>query len=625
MATFNELTNGITEESAIESRFKTGMIPNEEDFENLIRSGFNQKDDGLHKDADSPLSIRAGKGGEQNVLLFYEDDESEAAWRIGIANGLNVKSESKDVLTILPNGNIGIGTTGPKAQLVVFGAKLDKQEGSSVNLFELGSVGPSNYSHLTLSHKRYKEGDSWISSELKLQQIVDVTPMHYISFRGTGAGSTLNLGFDNDDAITILNNGHVGIGTSDPKQELTIVRKDDNNADLRLHNNSGHALDVFSGTTKAGLYSYGERDLELAVNGEVALTINSDGNLGIGGDPSEHGLYVQNGIKTSLLEFENNSNINAKSYEASDDFYDDMYISFSNRNPNGKIKPELVQGSLQIGYDIYKNPFINPDGSLSYERSFATILVIQKKYLKTPTGFMLGNFWVLGDFGATNINASSLKLSGNLEVEGNLNVGGAKSGYVTDLFINDDNHDLEVGDVVIIDKESGLFYGKENNIPVVSISLSKDEYDSSVCGIISGIINESEFNSSYKENIREDIAKIVSDELSETPNSQEGNEEAFSNLEKIRKGSIKKEDKISRKKISTGDIGRMVTLGAFAHCKVDADIAPIQIGDLLTTSTTKAHAQKVLDRTKAVGAIIGKALASLDKGKGKIPVMVFMQ
>ena len=51
----------------------------------------------------------------------------------------------------------------------------------------------------------------------------------------------------------------------------------------------------------------------------------------------------------------------------------------------------------------------------------------------------------------------------------------------------------------------------------------------------------------------------------------------------------------------------MVTLGAFAHCKVDADIAPIQVGDLLTTSPTKGHAQKVLDPQKAVGAIIGKA------------------
>jgi hypothetical protein len=57
-------------------------------------------------------------------------------------------------------------------------------------------------------------------------------------------------------------------------------------------------------------------------------------------------------------------------------------------------------------------------------------------------------------------------------------------------------------------------------------------------------------------------------------------------------------------------------------CNVDADIAPIRPGDLLTTSPTKGHAQKVLDVSRAAGAIIGKALGSLEKGKGKITVLV---
>jgi len=72
-------------------------------------------------------------------------------------------------------------------------------------------------------------------------------------------------------------------------------------------------------------------------------------------------------------------------------------------------------------------------------------------------------------------------------------------------------------------------------------------------------------------------------------------------------------------------MGKMVTLGAYAHCKVDADIAPIQAGDLLTTSPTRGHAQKALDSTQMTGAIVGKALGSLEKGKGKIPVLVMLQ
>jgi hypothetical protein len=60
-------------------------------------------------------------------------------------------------------------------------------------------------------------------------------------------------------------------------------------------------------------------------------------------------------------------------------------------------------------------------------------------------------------------------------------------------------------------------------------------------------------------------------------------------------------------------------------CKVDADIAPIAAGDLLTTSPTEGHAQKVLDPVKSAGAIIGKALGSLARGKGEILVLVSLQ
>ncbi|MBZ5724661.1 MAG: hypothetical protein LAP87_06650 [Acidobacteriia bacterium] len=68
-----------------------------------------------------------------------------------------------------------------------------------------------------------------------------------------------------------------------------------------------------------------------------------------------------------------------------------------------------------------------------------------------------------------------------------------------------------------------------------------------------------------------------------------------------------------------------VALCGRAPCLVDADIAPIAAGDLLTTSPTRGHAQKAMEPARAVGAILGKAMGSLDAGKGKILVMVVMQ
>ena len=59
-----------------------------------------------------------------------------------------------------------------------------------------------------------------------------------------------------------------------------------------------------------------------------------------------------------------------------------------------------------------------------------------------------------------------------------------------------------------------------------------------------------------------------------------------------------------------------------AFCKVDAAFGKIMAGDLLTTSATQGHAMRVSDRSRALGAIIGKALAALDAGSGLIPILV---
>lgn len=60
-------------------------------------------------------------------------------------------------------------------------------------------------------------------------------------------------------------------------------------------------------------------------------------------------------------------------------------------------------------------------------------------------------------------------------------------------------------------------------------------------------------------------------------------------------------------------------------CKVDASYAPIEIGDLLTTSDTPGHAMKVSDSIKAFGTVIGKALRPIKEGKGMIPILIALQ
>jgi hypothetical protein len=61
------------------------------------------------------------------------------------------------------------------------------------------------------------------------------------------------------------------------------------------------------------------------------------------------------------------------------------------------------------------------------------------------------------------------------------------------------------------------------------------------------------------------------------------------------------------------------------YCKVDAQYSAIRVGDLLTTSPTAGHAMKASDPLNAFGAVIGKALRSMESGHGLIPVLVSLQ
>src|SRR5206468_1234262 len=68
-----------------------------------------------------------------------------------------------------------------------------------------------------------------------------------------------------------------------------------------------------------------------------------------------------------------------------------------------------------------------------------------------------------------------------------------------------------------------------------------------------------------------------------------------------------------------------VALTGRVYVQTDADTAPIEPGDLLTTSATPGHAMKVTDPAKAQGAILGKAMTALGKGKGLVLVLVTLQ
>ena len=180
--------------------------------------------------------------------------------------------------------------------------------------------------------------------------------------------------------------------------------------------------------------------------------------------------------------------------------------------------------------------------------------------------------------GPVNVQ-SNIGVDGSVTIAGNLTVFGSKSGYVADRFVYRGKDPLERGDVVVLHPHPSSSSVAKGRIPLIEIQLTERAADPCVCGVV--------------------------DEVSLDP-------------EQLTDMDIKR---------SAGTIfGLIVTLGAYAFCKVDATGDAIKAGDLLVTSKNKGYASRVAKSESKAGAIIGKALAPLSKGKtGVIPVFVSHQ
>ena len=68
-----------------------------------------------------------------------------------------------------------------------------------------------------------------------------------------------------------------------------------------------------------------------------------------------------------------------------------------------------------------------------------------------------------------------------------------------------------------------------------------------------------------------------------------------------------------------------VAIAGRVYCRAEALDFPIEPGDLLTTSDFPGYAMKAADKDRSHGAIIGKAMSRLAKGKGLVLVLVNLQ
>lgn|SRR5574337_84237 len=180
-------------------------------------------------------------------------------------------------------------------------------------------------------------------------------------------------------------------------------------------------------------------------------------------------------------------------------------------------------------------------------------------------------------------------------------------------FLNNVGDDLEQGDVVVIARRQPDDQTTAGQA-AIEVDLAQRAYDASVCGVVFDLYVEHKPDGA------------PGPEAGGKNDKRAGGRKGVSAKVAARRAfAVDELEGLDRSKIPPGQLGHLVVSGVCAACKVDADIAPIKPGDLLTTSATKGHAQKAGDLSKAAGSILGKALGSLATGKGAVPVLVTLQ
>ncbi|MCA3422627.1 MAG: hypothetical protein INF81_06740 [Roseomonas sp.] len=292
---------------ALKSYFVPNAIPTAQQFALLIDSMLNQRSDGLVKPAAGPLSIQAtgAPTGLRPVLNLYENlSDADPSFSLALGPGVN---NTRPALTVLgaPNaallsidrasGNVGIGTTDPKAKLEV--------TGNAVISGNIGVGTPTPRAKLEVVGGAIMpaEGNA-ATAGIAFPPGASADQAYIRWYARSGEHTTLEIGNSNDseDHISLMSSGNVGIGTREPRAKLEIagnIRV----GDLAMGPWPGNPAYAFLGSAQQNQMDGGNYGLLFGVTADVGTTflngstqiafrirnadqmrLTSEGNFGIG-------------------------------------------------------------------------------------------------------------------------------------------------------------------------------------------------------------------------------------------------------------------------------------------------------------------------------------------------------
>ena len=253
--------------------------------------------------ASSSTSVMLGCDNDQSAI-YYFGAGTEAIYRPANTNDMKFYVNNADRMTITSSGKVGIGTAAPAQVLHVAGGNLSTIRN---NMFGITSNTPAASGETNAYHNAYYDTTNSREEYLVADEACKIQFINgQINFRTAAAGSA-------DGAITwinamgILADGKVGIGTSDPVSPLNIKSNTTNDVEsgftFTANADTTTLANLYEGNTKDGilqLHDGGAVKIRLCTAGDSHF---SGGNVGIG-TSSPAALMHTYGSSNTAAKFE---------------------------------------------------------------------------------------------------------------------------------------------------------------------------------------------------------------------------------------------------------------------------------------------------------------------------------
>jgi hypothetical protein len=558
--------DGKKSRAVLKSYFVKNAIPTEQQFVQLMDSMLNERDDGLVKVAGDPLAIEAAGDDTsfKKALNFYTKlSDNDPAWTLS----LRPRSVPADPQT--GRAGLSINDAGGNSRLAVDAATGRVGIGVVAPAEILEVAGRIKVGALTIGAPDVNTNYSYVGAGSSSDLVTNYALA--IGISGTEVSRTVLNGKDirfrinNTDRVTVTANGNVGIGTQTPNEPLEV------NGRIRA---GAAAIGAWPANPSQYVF-FGATNLDQTQGGNYALLQGSSA--------ADNGTTYLNSPLSVHLRIGNVSHLTVAQSG-------NIGIGTTAPSERLEVAGNVKTGALLLGPWPTNGNYVCFGTSTLDQRQQGNYALLQSigggdfgtTYLNSPTSiqFRLGNTnrFALDGAGVTVFvpfktqQAHTVKIGfpspngvyGNDGIRGepNLWLDSAGTVFIKQGFVA---RGLDIAERFPAHEPLGagdvVIFDEADR----RIHLCERAADRRAVGIVSA-----------------EAAFILGDDAAEVP----------------------------------------VALCGRVPCKVDADIAPVMTGDLLTTSPTPGHAQKAFDLADSAGAIIGKALTSLASGRGDILVLV---